>query len=109
MRHLTDQRLNRKQSPAGPALYDIAPWKKNFLQVIEAATAKFGSASLELAKQARVCDPRQIASLPLEITDFPLIVPPQKCSKILDSGEWTLHRSSVVPHSSDFDVIQWWV
>mmetsp|Transcript_108769 Transcript_108769/g.184433 ORF Transcript_108769/g.184433 Transcript_108769/m.184433 type:complete len:102 (-) Transcript_108769:424-729(-) len=40
MRHLTDQRLNRKQSPAGPALYDIAPWKKNFLQVIEAATAK---------------------------------------------------------------------
>jgi len=56
-----------------------------------------------------VCDPRQIASLPLEITDFPLIVPPQKCSKILDSGEWTLHRSSVVPHSSDFDVIQWWV
>ena len=31
LRHLIDQRLNRKRSPAGPALYDIALWKKNFL------------------------------------------------------------------------------
>ena len=112
LRYLTNQRLNRKRSPTGPALYDIALWKKNFLQVIEAATAKVWKylfKQSELAKQAKVCDLRQIASLSSEITELPLIFPPQKCSEILDSVEWTLYRSSATPCSSDFDVIQWWV
>ena len=85
------------------------PSPRLLLSTLPCAVWKYVSKHLELAKQARVCDPRQIASLPSEICAFPLIFPPQTFLEILDSGEWRLYRDNVVPGSPQFDVVQWWV
>ena len=87
-------------------------WKRNFSQFIEAAASKIWkdiSKQLELAKQMILCDPRPIALLPLEITAFPLIIPRQSFSDILDSVKWRSYRDYAILDSPRFDVIEWWI
>ena len=69
---------------------------------------KYVSKHMDFAKQARILDPRQIARLSPEITQFPDIFPSSIHDEVVKSGEWSLYRESIQAQSPKFDILQWW-
>ena len=107
----TEDRLERKTA-AGQYLYaQRQRMRADFLDVVRQAKEKlwkYVSKHMDFAKQARVVDPRQIARLSPEITQFPDIFPSSIRDRVVDSGEWNLYRESIQPDSQKFDLLQWW-
>ena len=107
----TEDRLERKTA-AGQYLYaQRQRMRADFLDVVRQAKEKlwkYVSKHMDFAKQARVVDPRQIARLSPEITQFPDIFPSSIRDQVVDSGEWNLYRESIQPDSQKFDLLQWW-
>ena len=63
---------------------------------------------MELAKQARILDPRLIGALSEDIGEYDLVFPPRLQSEIVQSGQWRLYRESVAGNTSKFDILEWW-
>ena len=62
---------------------------------------------MDFAKQARIVDPRQIARLSPEISDFSAIYPSWIHDQMVNSGERGLYRKSIEACTSNFDLLRW--
>ena len=84
---------------------------RRFAEILENVVQnfwKYVSKHLQFAKEARICDPRQIATSFVAIEDFPHVFPSDRCHAIVDGGEWRLFRENVVADSRDCHTLQWW-
>ena len=77
LKALTVARLHKKQANRSN-MYNAALWQGPFIEILESATQKlwkYVSKHLWFAKEARICDPERIATLPASIEDFPHVFP----------------------------------
>ena len=82
-----------------------------FLGVLRAAKDKlwkYVGNNMDVAKQARILDPRQIARLSPSISNFSSIFPTSIHDDIINTGEWRLYQDSIQPQSPKFDLLRWW-
>ena len=100
----TESQLTRKNH-AGKSKYDVSKWRASFLDVVQGAATKlwkYVGKNMELAKQARILDPRLIGALSEDIGEYDLVFPPRLQSEIVQSGASIENQLQAIPASLTF-------